>query len=322
MATGIVGDEPIGRPDVNVLEHDRYLPSLHAPLASLKALLILTKPRVMSLLLFTTLASVLIAVHVHQLPELTFWRVLLGTLLGGALASGGSAALNCYIDRDIDQLMARTQRRPTANGALRPVSVLVFGLGLVALSGADMLLTTNLLATGLTLAGSVFYVVIYTLWLKRSTTQNIVIGGVAGAIPPLVGWSAVTGGLALPALLLFVIVVYWTPAHFWSLALLVRGDYTRANVPMLPSLVTQEHASWQILMYTLMVVIASLLLYTIHVMGVVYLVSALVLGGIFLTQARLLGMRRTARQARRTFMFSNLYLAALFAAMIVDRLLS
>lgn len=283
--------------------------------------LILTKPRVMSLLLFTTLAALLIAARSHPLPPAEFWRVLIGTMVGGALASGGAAALNCYIDRDIDQLMARTRRRPSATGALTPPRVLWFGLILTVLSVLVMLVTTNVLAAALTLAGSVFYVGIYTMWLKRATTQNIVIGGIAGAIPPLVGWAAVSGTLALPAFLLFVIVTYWTPAHFWSLALLVRGEYARANVPMLPSVTSQEHATWQILVYTLLVVIASLLLYLVHAMGTLYLVAAVGLGTGFIVQARLLGVRRTARQARRTFMYSNLYLAALFGAMIVDRLI-
>lgn len=282
---------------------------------------VITKPRVMSLLLFTTLAALLIAVRTHPLPPDLFWRVLAGTMLGGALASGGAAALNCYFDRDIDRVMARTRGRPSATGALAPMHVFGFGLALTGLSILVMLTLTNPLAAALTGAGSAFYVGVYTLWLKRTTTQNIVIGGVAGAIPPLVGWAAITGGLALPAFLLFVIITYWTPAHFWSLALLVRGDYTRASVPMLPSVTNQAHASWQILVYTLLVVIASLLLYTVHAMGHVYLAAAVALGAVFIVQARLLGVRRTARQARRTFMYSNLYLAALFAAMIVDRLI-
>lgn len=280
-----------------------------------------TKPRIMSLLLFTTVASVLIAARQHPLPTLLLLRVLLATVVGGALASGGAAALNCYIDRDIDEVMARTRRRPLPAGILAPRAVLIFGLSLSVLSLLVLAVFTNLVAAGLALAGNVFYVVIYTMWLKRSTTQNIVIGGVAGAIPPLVGWAAVTGGLALPALLLFVIIVYWTPAHFWALALLVRGDYTRAHVPMLPSVVSQAHAQWQIVVYTLLVVIASLLLVAVHAMGAIYLVAALVLGGGFVAQALLLNSRSTARQARRTFMYSNYYLAALFAFMIVDRLL-
>jgi protoheme IX farnesyltransferase len=178
------------------------------------------------------------------------------------------------------------------------------------------------MAAALALAGNVFYVVVYTMWLKRATTQNIVIGGVAGAIPPLVGWAAVTGRLALPALLLLVIITYWTPAHFWSLALLIRDDYNRAHVPMLPSVASQAHARWQILTYTVLVVLASLLLFSVHAMGTIYLAAALVLGGGFVAHAMLLYRRGTARQARRTFLYSNLYLTALFGAMILDRLVS
>ena len=285
-----------------------------------RAYITLTQPRIMSMLLITTLAALLIAARQYPLPPLEFIRVLLATMAGGALASGGAAALNCYVDRDIDQIMARTRRRALPAGVLAPRDVLLFGLALSALSLVVLASLTNLLATVLALAGNLFYVVVYTLWLKRSTSQNIVIGGVAGAIPPLVGWAAVTGSLALPALLLFVIITYWTPAHFWSLALLVRDDYSRAQVPMLPSVATRAHARWQILVYTLLVVIASLLLYSIHAMGAVYLAAALALGALFIGHALLLYRRGTARLARRTFVYSNLYLAALFGAMILDRL--
>src|SRR5579884_1482992 len=216
--------------------------------------------------------------------------------------------------------MARTRRRAIPTGTLSPREVLIFGLSLTALSVVVLLIFTNPLAAVLAFLGNFYYVVIYTLWLKRSTTQNIVIGGVAGAIPPLVGWAAVTGGLALPAFLLFVIITYWTPAHFWSLALLVRGDYSRAHVPMLPSVTSQTHARWQILVYALLVVIASLLLGAVHAMGAIYIGGAIVLGATFLGFAVTLAARGTARLARRTFLFSNLYLAALFAVMVIDRL--
>lgn len=284
------------------------------------ALVALTKPRIMSLLLFTTVAASLIAVREHPLPALTFWRILFGTILGGALASGGASVLNCYIDRDIDQVMARTKRRAIPAGIVGPRQVLTFGLTLSVLSIVVLLALTNPLAAVLALTGHLFYVGVYTLWLKRSTTQNIVIGGVAGAIPPLVGWAAVTGSLSLAAVLLFVIITYWTPAHFWALALVVRGEYARAGVPMLPSVVSRAHARWHILVYTLLVVIASLLLFAVHAMGVIYLVAAIALGCGFIAHALLLYMSGTARSARRAFMYSNLYLAALFGAMIIDRL--
>lgn len=288
--------------------------------AKLSAYIALTKPRIMSLLLVTTLAALLIAARQHPLPALTFWRVLIATLLGGVFASGGAAALNCYIDRDIDVVMTRTKRRAIPSGTLAPRDVLIFGLALTILAVAVLLALTNPLAAALALAGNVYYVVIYTLWLKRSTSQNIVIGGVAGAIPPLVGWAAVTGGLALPAILLFVIITYWTPAHFWSLALLVRGDYSRAHVPMLPSVTSQAHVYWQILVYAVLLVISSLLLAAVHAMGVIYLIGAILLGAILIGHVLALFSLGTARMARRTFIFSNLYLAALFAVMVIDRL--
>jgi heme o synthase len=289
---------------------------------TIAAYFVLTKPRVMSLLLFTTLAAVLVAAREHPLPLMDLLRVIGGTMLGGALASGGAAVLNCYIDRDIDAVMARTKRRAIPAGSLAPRQVLVFGITLSVLAVLVLLVLTTTLAAALALLGNLFYVLVYTCWLKRRTTQNIVIGGVAGAIPPLVGWAAVTNSLALPALLLFVIITYWTPAHFWSLALLVKRDYARAGVPMLPVVASEDHAYWQIISYTLLVIIASLLLFTVHAMGIPYLVCALLLGAAFGSQACVLAVQRTARQARRTFICSNLYLAALFAAMIADRLVS
>lgn len=288
--------------------------------AKLAGYLAVTKPRIMSLLLVTTLAALLIAARQHPLPSLTLWRVMAATLVGGMLASGGAAALNCYIDRDIDVVMTRTRRRAIPSGTLSPNEVLIFGLTLSALSVVLLLTMTNPVAAALALAGNVYYVVIYTLWLKRTTSQNIVIGGVAGAIPPLVGWAAVTGSLALPAILLFVIITYWTPAHFWSLALLVRGDYSRAQVPMLPSVTSQTHARWQILVYAILLVISTLLLATVHAMGTIYLIGAIVLGAVLLGHVLALVRLGTARMARRTFIFSNLYLAALFAVMVIDRL--
>lgn len=280
------------------------------------------KPRVMSLLLFTTLAALLVAAREHPVPASTFWSALAGAMFGGIMASGGAAALNCYIDRDIDVIMSRTHRRPIPAGTLSARQVLVFGLVLSVLSLVVLLALTTPLAAALALAGNFFYVVIYTMWLKRSTTQNIVIGGIAGAIPPLVGWAAITNSLALPAFLLFVIITYWTPAHFWSLALLVHGDYSRAQVPMLPSVTTRSHARWQIVTYSVLTVIASLLLYSVGAMGWVYLIAALLLGAGFLAFTVSTYRLGTARQARRTFLYSNIYLAALFAAMIVDRLIS
>jgi protoheme IX farnesyltransferase len=276
----------------------------------------------MTLLLITTSAAVLIAARQHPLPPPVFVRILASTLLGGALAAGGAAALNCYIDRDIDAVMARTRRRALPTGVVQPRQVLLFGLALTALGAVTLLAGTTPLAAALALFGSFYYVVIYTLWLKRSTTQNIVIGGGAGAVPPLVGWAAVTGGVAWPAVLLFVIVVAWTPAHFWSLALIHRTEYAAVNVPMLPAVAGEQVTKWRIVGYTVLVVACSLALYAIHAMGPLYLAAALALGlGFIYMAVTLLRGRQAFGQARRTFTYSNVYLALLFGAMVLDRLL-
>src|SRR5436305_12123190 len=280
----------------------------------------LTKPRIMTLLLTTTLAAMLIADRQQPLPSAVFVRLGIATLLGGALASGGAAALNCFLDRDIDAVMNRTRRRALPTGLLQPWQVLVYGLVLSVLAVAVMLAFVNPLAAALVLAGHVYYVGVYTLWLKRWTSQNIVIGGAAGAIPPLVGWAAVTGSLALPAMLLFSIIVAWTPAHFWALALLNRKDYAAAGVPMLPAVVGERKTKRQILLYAVLVVAATLLLYMVQAMGVLYLAAALTLGsGLIYMALRLLYDQGHGR-ARPMFLCSNIYLALLFLAMVVDRL--
>jgi protoheme IX farnesyltransferase len=280
----------------------------------------LTKPRIMTLLLTTTLAAALIALRAHPLPANDAARVLIATLLGGALASGGAAALNCYIDRDIDAVMNRTRRRALPVGLLQPQQVLTFGLILTLLSLAVMLSFVNPLATLLTLCGSLFYVVVYTVWLKRWTTQNIVIGGAAGAIPPLVGWSAVSNSLEAPAFVLFIIILLWTPAHFWALALVTRKDYAAAGVPMLPSVVGESKTKLQIMAYTLAVVAASLALLAVHAMGLIYFIAAVGLGLGFVYRAFDLFRDRGHGAARRMFIYSNVYLALLFLSMVVDRL--
>lgn len=281
----------------------------------------LTKPRIMTLLLITTLASLLIAVREHPLAPGVFVRVLCATMLGGAMASGGAAALNCYIDRDIDAVMNRTRCRALPTGVVQARHVLVYGVGLSVAAAIVMFLFVNPLAMIFAVFGNLFYVVVYTMWLKRSTTQNIVIGGAAGAIPPVVGWAAVTSGVAWPAVLLFVIIFAWTPAHFWSLALLNRKDYSAAGVPMLPSVVGERKTKRQILVYTILVVGSTLALYAIHAMGPFYLAAALALGGGFIYMAVTLLRDGGIRFARRTFLYSNLYLALLFFSMVIDRAL-
>jgi protoheme IX farnesyltransferase len=240
------------------------------------------------------------------------------TLLGGILASGGAGAINHYLDRDIDTKMGRTKGRPVATGRVKPWQALTFGITLGALSFIQLTLTVNLLSAALALAGYFFYIVIYTIWLKRSTRHNIVIGGAAGAFPPLVGWAAVNGNLAVGALILFAIVFVWTPPHFWALALLIRGDYERANIPMLPVVSGVAETRKQIMIYSIVMVATTFLLYLTRTSGPVYLVLAVILGGIFLYDALLLLREQTQRAARRLYLYSLLYLALLFLAMVID----
>lgn len=280
----------------------------------------LVKPRIMVLLLITTLAAVLIAATDRHTGHLETLRLIALTLIGGALASGGASALNHYVDRDIDGLMTRTRKRPLPDGRLRPRQVLIFGLTLTALSLVVFGLWVNVLSALLALGGNLFYVLIYTCWLKRTTSQNIVIGGIAGAIPPLVGWAAVADSIALPAVLLFVIITLWTPPHFWSLSLLTQKDYTRAGIPMLPVVRGLDRTRWNILVYTAILIAFTLALCATHAMGIFYLASASLLGAMFLWRALLLLRDATAKRARACFMYSNIYLALLFAAMVIDRL--
>jgi protoheme IX farnesyltransferase len=256
-------------------------------------------------------------VAVEGVPPL--WLTL-ATLVGGALAAGGANALNCFIDRDIDPLMGRTKRRGTATGAVSPREALLFG---VTISVAAILLlgfAANWLAAGLALAGNLYYVFVYTLWLKRRTPQNIVIGGAAGAFPPLVGWAAATGSLSVIAVLMFAIIYYWTPPHFWALALLKQHEYGRVGVPMLPVVAGEAETRKQILLYSVLLAAVSLLPVPFG-LGEVYLVSALLLNGAFLLGAARLYLRPSNRLARELFFASLWYLALIFAAMVLDRAL-
>jgi heme o synthase len=282
----------------------------------------LVKPRIMVLLLITTLAAALIAASTRHVGHLEVLRLVLLTLVGGTFASGGASALNHFIDRDIDKLMARTKNRPLPSGRLQPVNALVFGLVLTALSVAVFGFWVNWLSAFLALAGNFYYVVIYTYWLKRLTPQNIVIGGVAGAIPPLVGWAAVRDDIALPGLILFLIITLWTPPHFWSLSILTQKDYTKAGIPMLPVVRGLDKTRWNIFAYTIILVASTLLLSATQAMGWFYLGMACALGGYFLVQTGLLLREASLARARACFIYSNLYLALLFSAMVVDRLLA
>ena len=276
--------------------------------------LTLTKPRIMTLLLLTGLCGMLVGAR--GLPPA--WLVA-ATMAGLALACGGASALNHVLDADIDRLMGkRTRSRPVAAGRIPAPYALEFGLALSALSFVLLAGVVNVLTATLALVGNLFYVLVYTRWLKRSTPQNIVIGGAAGAVPPLVGWAAATGNLTLPALVLFAVVFLWTPPHFWALALLIRGDYAAAGVPMLPVVRGEDETARQIVLYT-----GALVAFTIApalwgMFGLVYLVAAALLGGAFLWLAWRLRRERTPARARVLFHYSLAYLALLFVAMAID----
>ena len=276
----------------------------------------LTKPRIISLLLVTAVAPMYAAGR----PSLT---LVLVVLLGGYLMAGGANAVNMYIDRDIDDRMARTRLRAIPSGRMMPVAVLAFGVALATAATLLLAMFANVLAAALALGGFYFYVFVYTRWLKRSTPQNIVIGGAAGAFPPLVGWAAVTGHLDLAAAYLFLIVFYWTPPHFWALALLKQRDYGRAGVPMAPLMWGDRETKRQMLWYTMILIPLTLLPPAFGAFGTVYLVSAAVLDLLFLASVVTV-VRATdyTRAAWKSYRFSLLYLALLFVAMAVDRQLS
>jgi len=278
----------------------------------------LTKPRIMSLLLLTGLCGMIVGAE--GLPPL--WLVA-ATMLGLALACGGASALNHVLDADIDRLMGkRTRSRPVAAGRVPAPYALEFGLALSALSFVVLAGVVNTLTALLALVGNLFYVLVYTRFLKRSTPQNIVIGGAAGAVPPLVGWAAATGNLTLPALVLFLVVFLWTPPHFWALALLIKRDYAAAGVPMLPVVRGERETARQIVLYTLALVAFTLAPALWGQFGVVYLVAAAVLGGSFLWLAWQLQRERTPRRAALLFHYSLAYLALLFVAMAVDSVIA
>jgi heme o synthase len=274
----------------------------------------LTKPRVVVLLLITTLAAMLMA---HKgLPPL---GLIFFTLVGGALAAGGAGAINHYLDRDVDELMGRTSKRPIPAGAVPPLNALFFGICLGIISFTMMVAFVNLLAAALTLFALLFYVFVYTRWLKRWTSLNIVIGGAAGAIPPVVGIAAVTNEVNWLAIWLFTIIFVWTPPHFWALSLLMQREYAAAGIPMLPIVRGEEETRKQILWYSVAMVGLTLTVWLLGFLGAVYLVSATALGGIFLYYAVRLFREASPTAARRLFLYSMLYLALLFAAMVVDR---
>jgi protoheme IX farnesyltransferase len=271
----------------------------------------MTKPKVQSLLLFTTVTTMYVAAR----PSLGLVAL---TCLGGALSAGGAGAVNHYLDRDIDALMERTSDRPVPSRRVAPQAALVYGIVLAAASFALLSLTVNLLAAVLALGGFAGYVFVYTLWLKRATPQNIVIGGAAGAVPPLVAWAAATGGLSWTALYLFAIVFFWTPPHFWSLSLLMKDDYARAGVPMLPVVHGEAETRRQILLYTVLLYAVTQLPFCAGAFGLTYLLASVALGAAFIIGAIALYRRADRRSALTLYLFSLAYLALLFAAMVAD----
>ena len=275
----------------------------------------LTKPRIISLLLLTTVATMIVAKG--SFPELS---TLLWTMLGGYLAAGGAGAINHYIDRERDARMTRTRGRPLVAGRIEPAHGLAFGIALGTLATIQLALTVNVLSAVLALTGLLGYVVVYTIWLKPLTPQNIVIGGAAGAMPPLVGWAAATGSLAPEALFPFGIVFLWTPPHFWALSLLIKDDYARTGVPMLPVVKGEAATRRQIVAYTLVLVAFSLVPVATGFLGALYAASAAILGAGFIVLSLRLLHAGTRAAALRLYLSSLGYLALLFVAMAVDRI--
>jgi protoheme IX farnesyltransferase len=291
---------------------------LNAISATLRDYFELSKPRIIVLLLITTLAAMVMAQRGLPPLALVFW-----TLLAGALAAGSAGAFNCAYDADIDKIMKRTADRPIPRGRISVRAACIYASIMGAVSFAIFFFLVNPLAAYLSLAGNLYYVLVYTMWLKRTTPLNIVIGGAAGAVPPLVGWAAVTHSMGAPALGLFALIFLWTPPHFWSLALAVETDYEKAKIPMLPNVYGDERTKREIIYYSIILVVASLALYPLHVMGALYFGAAAVLGGIFLIDAfRTWREKNGTVDARRLFRFSLVYLALMCAVMVIDRIIT
>lgn len=286
----------------------------HGAVAMARAYLSLTKPGIVSLLLVTTLASMMVAAR--GMPDL---GLVLMTLMGGALSAGAANTFNCYIDRDIDRLMGRTSKRPIPSGLIAPSHALAFGIALGVLAIVVLGFAVNWLAAVLSLCGFLYYVLVYTCWLKRSTPSNIVLGGAAGAVPPLVGWAAVTGEVSILAVYLFAVIFLWTPPHFWALALMIRKEYERARVPMLPAAAGEGETRKQIVVYSVVLVVFTLLVVALREVGPFYVLAAAILGSVFLYHATRLVREANVQAARGLFRYSILYLALLFLALVIDR---
>jgi len=284
-----------------------------APHTVVGAYVALTKPRIIELLLITTIPAMVLAQGGWPATQLVFM-----TLVGGTLAAGGANAINMVVDRDIDRLMPRTQGRPLVTGLITPRAALTFAIVLEVLAFAVLWRWANLLAASLAISGTLFYVFVYTLWLKRTSTRNIVIGGAAGAVPALVGWAAVTGSLAWAAVILFGIIFFWTPPHFWALAIRYADDYRAANVPMLPAVVSPQAAARKMISYTVAMVATSLLLIPVADLGWIYTASALACGAVFLWGSVDLVRNPTPQRSMRLFGFSITYVTLLFGALTLD----
>ena len=275
--------------------------------------LTLTKPPIISLLLVTAVGGMFLAAQ--GVPPII---TLLLVCAGGALGAGGANAINHYLDQDIDALMSRTSQRPLPGNRISPARALAFGIGLNVAAFLVLAGGVNLLAAVLTLGATLFYVLVYTVWLKRTTPQNIVIGGAAGSIPPVVGWVAITGSFDVSALYLFTIIFFWTPPHFWALSLLIQKDYERAGVPMLPVVAGKERTVQSIFGYTIVLVALTLVFTASSTLGPVYLGMTALLGAVLVWMAWQLRREQTARRARHLYLYSLLYLAVLFVAIMVD----
>ena len=283
--------------------------------ARVGAYVALTKPRIIELLLITTVPTMVVAER--GVPSV--W-LMIATVVGGTLAAGGANAINMYVDRDIDALMERTKGRPLVTGAVTPRAALTFAITIEAIAFVWLWGFVNLISALLALGATAFYVFVYTLWLKRTSSQNIVIGGAAGAAPVLIGWTAVTGHLAWAPIVLFAMIFVWTPPHFWALAIKYRDDYTAAHVPMLPSVADDRTVGVRIVAYTVLLVALSLLLWPVADLGLIYGVSAIVLGGMFLALAVAVLRTGSAANSMRLFSFSITYVTLLFGAMAIDAL--
>jgi heme o synthase len=282
----------------------------------LAAYVALTKPRIIELLLVTTVPTMVVAER--GLPSLA---LVLATLVGGTLAAAGANAINMYLDRDIDRLMKRTRHRPLVTGEISPASALVFAIVLEVAAAVELWVLVNPLSAVLAVSATLFYVFVYTLWLKRTSAQNIVIGGAAGAVPVLVGWAAVRNSLGLAPLVLFAIIFYWTPPHFWALAIRYREDYAAADVPMLPVVASFATTARRIVLYTVILWAMTLVFWPVGEMGDLYLAAAIVLGGLFTWHATQLARNGTPERAMRLFGYSISYVTLLFGAMAVDQLI-